>query len=220
MKHKIQTILRPRGLRSFLSMSKNKKLNLLDVGCGNKSSIFIKKINSQINVHGIDVGDYNQSEESKKKYTKYTLSDPELFDKSIRDMKVKFDLIISNHNIEHCNNPEKTFNSMIDRLAIGGYIFIATPSFKSLNFPKRSGTLNFFDDTTHKNPVDVKKLVSTESKSIECIFYSESYQPIFWRLIGLFNEIFSKSKKKVLLGTWDYYGFEQILWAKKISENK
>jgi SAM-dependent methyltransferase len=216
--HKIQTILRPRGLRSFLANSKNKKLKLLDVGCGNKSSIFIKKVNPQIDVFGIDIGDYNQSDESKKLYTEYILSEPELFDKAIKDMNVNFDLIISNHNIEHCNNPVKTFNAMVDRLAPGGSIFIATPSMKSINFPKRSGTLNFFDDNTHNNPVDAKKLISSMSNQIECEFYSESYQPFFWRIIGFINELSSKKKKKVLLGTWDYYGFEQILWFKKIQD--
>ena len=216
--HKIQIFLRPRGLRSFLTVSKSKKLKLLDVGCGNKSSIFIKKVNPQIDVFGIDIGDYNQSDESKKLYTEYVLTEPELFDKAIKDMNVNFDMIISNHNIEHCNDPVKTFNAMVERLVPGGSIFIATPSMKSINFPKRSGTLNFFDDNTHNKPVDAKKLISAMSNKIECVFYSESYRPLFWRIIGFINEFSSKKKKKVLLGTWDYYGFEQILWFKKIKE--
>ena len=62
----IQSTLRPKGLRSFISSLNKNYVRLLDVGCGNESSIFIKNINPAIDVHGIDICDYNQSVLSKR----------------------------------------------------------------------------------------------------------------------------------------------------------
>jgi len=214
--HNLQVALRPRGLRSFLSRSK-KNSKILDVGCGNRSSIFIKSIMPSADVFGIDIGDYNQSVESKKLYKHYITTPPEDFHSAIHNLSENFDVIISNHNIEHCNNPGDTFRAMIDRLALGGNLFIATPSTHSVNFPTRGGTLNFYDDSTHKCPIDLMDLFQSESNRIECIYYSHSYQPFFWALIGWANEYFSKKRNKNMLGTWDYFGFEQIIWIKKNS---
>lgn len=213
--HDLQVALRPRGLRSFLSRSKNNP-KILDVGCGNRSSIFIKSIIPSSEVFGIDIGDYNQSAESKKLFNHYITTPPEDFHSAINNFKENFDLVISNHNIEHCNNPRGTFSAMIDRLVTGGNLFIATPSTRSVNFPSREGTLNFYDDTTHKSPINLMDLFQSESHRIECIYYSDSYRPAFWALIGWFNEYFSKKRNKNMLGTWDYFGFEQIIWIKKI----
>ena len=213
--HNLQVALRPYGLRSFLSRSK-KKSKILDVGCGNRSSIFIKSIIPSSDVFGIDIGDYNQSVESKKLYKNYITTPPEDFHFAINNIKENFDKIISNHNIEHCNNPRGTFSAMIDRLAVGGDLFIATPSIRSVNFPSRKGTLNFYDDSTHKSPIDLMEMFQSESHRIECIYYSDSYRPFFWALVGFINEYFSKKKNKNMLGTWDYFGFEQIIWIKKV----
>lgn len=216
--HDLQVALRSRGLRSFLSHSK-KYSKILDVGCGNRSSIFIKSIIQSADVFGIDVGDYNQSEESKKLYKKYITIPPEDFHSAIYDFEENFEVIISNHNIEHCNNPSATFRAMIDKLAIGGNLFIATPSARSVNFPSRGGTLNFYDDSTHKSPVDLMDLFNSEIGRLECIYYSHSYRPFFWALVGWINEYFSKKRNKNMLGTWDYFGFEQIIWIKKVNDN-
>lgn len=212
--HDLQVALRPRGLRSFLSRSK-KNSKILDVGCGNRSSIFIKSIIPSAEVFGIDIGDYNQSVESKKLYKHYITTPPEDFHSAIYNLKENFDMVISNHNIEHCNNPSGTFSAMIDGLAVGGDLFIATPSMRSVNFPSRGGTLNFYDDSTHKSPIDLMEMFQSESHRIECIYYSHSYQPFFWALVGMVNEYISKKKNENMLGTWDYFGFEQIIWIKK-----
>jgi 2-polyprenyl-3-methyl-5-hydroxy-6-metoxy-1,4-benzoquinol methylase len=208
-------ILRPRGLRAFLSNLKKENISVLDVGCGNRSSLFIKNIIPKSDIIGIDIQAYNQTAESKQQYARYLITPPENFDLTIRSMKESFDVVISNHNIEHCNNPSDTFRTMIDKLVNGGQLFIATPSIRSINFPSRDGTLNFYDDKTHIKPIDLMKLFRSESHRIQCIYYTESSRPFFWRIVGWFNEYFSDIKNKTMLGTWDYYGFEQIIWIKK-----
>jgi SAM-dependent methyltransferase len=207
------------GLRAFLDgAEKRRNLNLLDVGCGNRSSIFIKKINPKFDIYGIDIGDYNQSSESRSMYFSYLIVNPDVFDESIKNINLDFDIIISNHNIEHCHKPDKTFAAMIERLAPGGYMFVAKPSLNTIKYPSREGTLNFYDDDTHNQPIDLCNLIAPHANNIQCIYYNHSYRPFFWRLVGFANEFRSRLKSKVMLGTWDYYGFEQIAWLQKLEK--
>ena len=213
----LKKTLKPRGLRSFLYTIENKNCKILDVGCGNQSSFFLKTLKPDSTLYGIDVSDFNQSEESKGQFDRYIIERPEMFDRSIQNIEEDFEIIISNHNIEHCNDPEKTFRAMVDRTAVGGHIFIATPSICSINFPSRGGGLNFYDDPTHqKYPVDLMKLFKSESKRLECIFYSESSKPFIWYCFGGMLEFISRKLDRILLGTYEYYGFEQVMWLKKI----
>ena len=215
VKSKIKSMLRPKGLRSFITTSKKQSAKLLDIGCGNESSIFINSVNPKIKIHGIDVCDYNQTVKSKKLYAVYTIAPEDEFDISITKLNGYFNYITSNHNIEHCNKPERVFDAMIEKLLPGGMLFIASPSLSSTEFPSRMGTLNFFDDSTHKLPVDLLNLYEKRASILELVFYSKQYKPLFWRIIGFLNENASRKNKTVKIGTWDYYGFEQIMWVKK-----
>lgn len=215
MFNKLQTILRPYGLRSFLNKYRLSE-NVLDVGCGNGSSIFIKSLLKKSHLWGIDVANYNQSELSLSLYDEYKIFSPDSFHFDISNLKEEFDLIISSHNIEHCNSPESVFKAMVGKLKKGGRLFLVTPSVNSVNFPSRSGTLNFYDDITHKKPVDLLALANSSTISLEVLHYSKSTKPFFWRLIGFFNEKKSNKQKKVCLGTWDYWGFEQIIWLQRL----
>jgi len=50
--------------------------------------------------------------------------------------------------------------------------------------------------------------------------YKKKYQPIGLYFIGFLVEPFSKLFNKVLIGTWEYYGFETIIIARKIKMNE
>ncbi len=212
---KIKIKLRPWGMRSFLVKKARPGSRILDVGCGNESSIFLKKILNDPHCYGLDVQNYNQSEKSLLLYTDYRVVQSSEFAKEITKFGVEFDIILINHNIEHCEDPEAVFSLAISVLKTNGYIFIATPSHLTENFPKRKGTLNFYDDVTHIKPVSLMKLFNKESEGLKLIYFSESYKPIFWFCIGLLVEVFSKSMRRKLIGTWDYWGFESILWVQK-----
>lgn len=216
----LKKTLRPRGQRAFLSSIKKDNPKILDVGCGNASSVFLKTVKPNSVVYGIDVTDFNQSYESKDLYDAYKIVQPEMFSQAIRDIPVGFDITLSSHNLEHCNDPQSTFRAMVDRTAPGGHLFVATPSLASVNFPSRGGGLNFFDDPTHRHPVDLMKLFGSESHRLECNFYAESSKPIAWYFIGLAQELFSRRIDRILLGTWDYYGFEQIMWLRRRRQNE
>ncbi len=214
--HFIKKTLRPRGQRSLISSIPKEDCKILDVGCG-KNSIFLKSVKPKSSICGVDVGFFEQTFKSKELYDNLVICDPKDFAESIENIEGDFDIIISNHNIEHCHYPNKVFTAMVERTKVGGSIYIATPYLGSVNFPSRGGGLNFYDDSTHVSPVDLIKLFDSESNRLECSYYQKSSKPFIWWFFGFAQEYISRKKNHIMLGTWDYYGFEQIIWIKKVA---
>ena len=211
----LQCMIRPSGLRAFVN-SLSRTAVILDIGCGNESSIFYKSISSMIVIDGVDIQDYNQTAKSKNLYRKYLISNPDKFAEFINSLDTQYDAVISNHNLEHCDNPRAVLEAMINVLKPDGRLFLATPSLKSLSFPSREGTLYFFDDNTHNKPITFEIIEPVMSHFGVYIEKSHNgYRPYVWRFIGFILEPISSLKRKVLLGTWDFWGFELIVWAKK-----
>ena len=209
----IKKIVSPQGKTAFLNGLK-KDCVLLDVGCGNDSPKKIKKIIPKCLYYGIDVDDYNQS--SSEFADEYIITNSKSFVNSIKRYDNFFDAIISSHNLEHCEDWKGTLRAMYSALKKDGKMYISFPSHKTKNFPSRVGTLNFFDDTTHKNLIYSSEFYQ-ELKFLksEILFSTESYQPSILFFLGFLLEPISNFKKKVLPGTWAYYGFEQIFIIKK-----
>jgi hypothetical protein len=51
--------------------------------------------------------------------------------------------------------------------------------------------------------------------NFEITFAVKRYQPFILALLGLLLEPISMLTRKKLPGTWELYGFESIIWAKK-----
>ena len=191
------------------------RARILDIGCGNNSPQITKTIKPSSYYVGIDIEDYNQEKGSVKFADEYLLCTPENFSKTILSADGVFDAVISAHNIEHCNAPFDTLSAMCTKVKKGGKLFMAFPSEKSVHFPSRKGTLNFYDDKSHIYLPEFDKIVKKiESSEFEIIFKCPSYRPLGLRLIGTIKDLFVK--KHVTQSTWAHYGFEAIIWAKKI----
>lgn len=213
-----ERLLYPHGKNSFLRGIKNTPdTRVLDVGCGNKSPENIKKILSKVYYIGIDVGDYNQTENSKKCVEEYYIVKSKKFAEEIEKYKNSFDVVISSHNIEHCEEPKRVLLAMIDALKKGGRLYMSFPSEESQYFPKgRNGCLNFYDDCSHKKIPNWEEInLILIKRKMNIIFKTKNNQPYLMSKIGALNEIKSAELKTVLTGTWEYYGFESIIWAKK-----
>ena len=208
--------LRSNGKIKFL-ISQKKNAQILDVGCGNNSPFIVKSLLPFCNYTGLDIQDYNQNKPNLA--DNYIITSPENFHKEISNLKTVFDSVLSSHNIEHCNNPNGTLNAMISRLKINGELFLSFPSSKTVDFPSRRGCLNYFDDNTHNSqPPNHEELKEYLLKcGFEIIFSEDGYSPLLLRIIGFILEPISKLRNLVLPGTWEYYRFESIIWAKKIS---
>jgi ubiquinone/menaquinone biosynthesis C-methylase UbiE len=190
---------------------------LLDVGCGNNSPYFFKQNFPNLIYTGIDVGDYNQTKPILA--DNYIITTPETFSEKIMEFENEFDTVISSHNLEHCNDRNKTLVAITRALKSGGYLYLSFPTEKSVKFPgPRSGCLNYYDDKSHKDvpPKFNETITKLKNGRMKILFSSKSYKPFFKYLIGLKNENKSKKFKHVDDSTWAYWGFETVIWAKKI----
>jgi SAM-dependent methyltransferase len=211
--------IRPNGKIDFVSSLSSEAL-ILDVGCGNNSPYRVKKILPQSVYTGIDVGDYNQTKHNNA--DRYIIASPESFSFEISKFSNEFDAVISSHNLEHCDHRDETLEAMLGALKVGGKLFLSFPCEQSVLFPKRGGTLNYFDDSTHKlTPPEFDSILLTLKKfEFDVVYSNKNYKPTLLWLIGLILEPVSRIKNRNLLGTWEYYGFESIIIAKKTQTSK
>ncbi len=217
LKHRIACILRSHGKHKFIFNLKPGS-KVLDVGCGNASVLAFKDLNPSIHYTGIDVDDYYQTPNSKNAMDQYHIFDPYTFASEIDTLDTDYDAIVCSHNIEHCYDPDGVLLAISRRLKKGGKLYLSFPASESVNFPSRIGTLNYYDDETHndKLPNFENLLKILDLENFEIIYNSKRYSPKILWLIGFLLEPFSKRKKSVMTGTWEYYGFESIIQASKL----
>ena len=215
-KYMAASFLRSRGKHRFISLLKS-GAKVLDVGCGNASVLAFKKVNPDIHYTGIDIADYNQTIESKNAMDHYHIFNENNFSDNIDALDTDYDAVICSHNLEHCNDRAATLLSILRRLKIGGKIYLSFPCEDSINFPNRHGTLNFYDDNTHKYiPPNFEEILSTlNTNGFDITFKAKKYRPLILFLVGMLLEPISKIKKTVMIGSWEFYGFETIIHAIK-----
>jgi SAM-dependent methyltransferase len=212
MRKLLRRLFHPKGKGSFLNVVKHNGA-LLDVGCGNNSPQRIKAIRPDVVYTGIDIQDYNQQAAS---LGKYIVTDAGKFAADIAQMAGSFDAVISSHNIEHCNDRYGTLEAMIRALKAGGLLYLAFPAAQSIHFPSRAGTLNYYDDPTHRDlPPDFEKIVSIlHANNMDILYAAKAYRPFPARVAGAVREWVFRPKKVSYI-VWAYYGFEAIIWARK-----
>lgn len=217
LRHSLAKFIKPKGKQAFLS-GLTEFSYLLDVGCGNNSVLGVKNILPNCKYVGIDIADYNQSTTALTAMDRYIIADPDFFAESIHEIETLFDAVICSHNLEHVNDPKAVLIAMISKIKPGGQIYLSFPTAESVNFPSRSGTLNYYDDETHNNcPPDLSNVIQILSDAgLIVSFKVARYQPPLLRLIGFLFEPISRLRKKVYMGTWELYGFETIIHAKKM----
>jgi SAM-dependent methyltransferase len=216
IKQYLDVFLRSNGRAHFLSMLPA-NVSIFDVGCGNNSPYKTKQILPNCVYYGIDIGDHNQTKPNLA--DEYIVTSSERFTSEIAQFVNKFDVVISSHNLEHCDDRFGTLMAMIKCLKVGGQIFLSFPSEKSIKFPNRTGTLNYYDDPTHKySPPDFENILKLLSENhCEVIYSCQSYKPTLLAAVGLLLEPLSHFCNKKFPGSWEYWGFESIIIAKKLA---
>ena len=215
LKEFLAGLAKSKGKIAFIQ-SLDKSSKILDVGCGNNSPYSTKKICTNCHYTGLDVADYNQTKPNLA--DDYIIAAPHEFTEAIKSFGPIFDAIIVAHNLEHCNDRWGTLTALTTALKPGGRIYISFPSKKSLHLPSRGGTLNYYDDKTHKeDPPDFEQVISTlEKNGMQLLFTAEEYKPFLMWLFGLLTEPYSRLINYNCKGTWAYHGFETVIWAEKI----
>ncbi|MHA7661566.1 class I SAM-dependent methyltransferase [Mycolicibacterium sp. HS_4_1] len=210
-----QVIMRANNRRRFLSKLPT-GAEVFDIGCGNDSPYLFKSIRPDIRYIGLDVADYHVDHDPKEYADQYLVVPPSEFLSAIEQREGEFDAVVSSHNLEHCSEPDGVVTAMARALRPDGRIYLAFPAADTVNFPSRDGTLNFYDDDTHVQPPDYRRVIGLlTAAGITINFAAERFRPPNWVLVGLINEPLSRIRKKVLRGTWALYGFETVIWGTK-----
>lgn len=188
--------------------------HILDVGCGNNSPYLTKSALPTCHYVGLDVGEYHQTKPNLA--DRYVLAAPDKFAEAIAGLG-QFDAVISSHNLEHCNDREGVLRAMLGAVKPAGLLYLSFPSADSIAFPRRKGTLNYFDDATHKNdPPNFGQVISTMvSGGFDIVFAATKYQPTIRWIIGLYHEHQSAREQALKSDTWPFWGFETVIWARK-----
>lgn len=209
----LSALMMPFGWRAFVGeLALNARL--LDVGCGNNSPFKVKTQRPDLHYIGLDVGNYNQTRPMLA--DEYILTKPDDFSLAIERLAGTVDAIISSHNIEHCLDPGRVVMAMAAALKPGGRMYISFPSKASATFPSRGGCLNFFDDPTHVELPDFDELVEhLKLCGCEILVSEKAYRPALLRATGALLEPISRLRGQTMIGTWAYYGFESVIWARK-----
>lgn len=169
--------------------------------------------------YGLDVGDYNQ-QDPERHADHYILTSPENFAAEIEGMKDTFDAVVSSQNLEHCNDPERVLSSMLQSCKAGGRLYISFPCEASISFPKRYGTLNFYDDSSHVYLPNFNRIVDTIiANGFKIEFMARRYRPVPGFLLGLLLEPFGRVLKRNMpyAATWMLYGYESVIWAVRMT---
>ncbi|WP_409334263.1 class I SAM-dependent methyltransferase [Bradyrhizobium manausense] len=192
---------------------------VLDVGCGNASPARAKRYRPDIHYTGVDVADHNQTSASLALADRYILLKPEDFASGIAALESgNFDAVISRHNLEHCSEPDKVLEAMSATLAPGGLLYLVFPCEASVDFPRRQGTLNFWDDPTHVRPPNWANVLSSlKQNGLNVLHSAARYRPPILATIGAVTEPASILTGRIgpYGGTWALYGFESVIWAQK-----
>ena len=184
---------------------------------GNHSPTQFKKLFPNSTYHGVDINiNYNNSEEDLKNIDRF-------FEIDLTTLKLDtipdnyYDGIIMAHVIEHLKNGDEVIKALNKKLKVGGSIYIEYPSAKSVNFPSKEGTLNFYDDPTHCRIYTINELTTKMKENGFSIVSCGTRRNLFNILILPLKIVHNKLKYKYVMGSvyWDLYGFAEYIWAKR-----
>lgn len=219
-------LLPPYGLRLLRKASKNLKYitgqtrNFLDLGCGNSSPdkfyIIFKK---SMKYFGVDREEYDMRKFDKKEMNYFILDLEQTKLKSLFT-NVKFGMINFSHVIEHLDNGKDVIMQLRDLQPAGGLLYIETPSEESVYFHHKNvkGTLNFYDDLTHKKVYPLGGIISVLTNCNYKILKCGKRRDIRRILFYLFPDIIFTLLKIPVDGAmlWDIKGFASFVLCKAI----
>lgn len=215
------TMLRRRGKAAFvLRLPQGGKV--LDVGCGNASASYVKLLRPDLHYVGIDVGDYHQTTDSKALMDEYVVSSPAEFADTIAALGKRFDAVISNHNLEHCDHQTRTLVAMAAVLKDRGKLYLAFPSEATERFPRREGTLNFYDDDTHQAmPRWTHVITVLRNAGLTIDVAKQRYRPPLMFAAGALLEPWSALSRRIDRrgASWAFWGFESVIWAHRAPDS-
>lgn len=217
---RLQRMLRARGKDAFVAGLPH-GARVFDIGCGNASAQRVKQLRPDLYYVDLDVQDYEQSAHALSFADEYRTTRPRDFLDAIGTERATMDAVISSHNLEHCEAPVEVLERMAGALRPAGRLYLSFPCGASVDFPRRAGSLSFFDDPTHRSPPVWQEVLSVlERCGSHIVFAAERYRPWAPATLELVLEPLSAWTRRVMpLGaTWAWWGFESVVWAERLAD--
>lgn len=190
--------------------------NVLDVGCGNGSPSFFKRVNPSIRYTGLDIAEYGLDAADHAAADELIFVPSERFAEGIAGLGARFDAVVSAHNLEHVEQPEAVLRGMCSVLRPTGRLYLSFPSPASAGFPSRGGSLNFHDDPTHRWLPDLAVVRGVvERCGCRVVVSCRQNRPAIGRMLGAIEEPMSRWRGRVMSFTWYYWGFESVVIAER-----
>lgn len=192
-------------------------ITILDVGAGSHAASITKQWLPKCHYTGIDISkNYNNVEadfEAMDEFIQMDLTKLE-FD---RIPENKYDMMVMSHVIEHLHNGDKVIAELISKLKKGGIIYLEFPSERSVNFPSKRETLNFYDDPTHCRIFSVKEVSAILIQNHLSILSAGTRRQMLNIILMPFKIIYQSITKGYVRGGvyWDYYGFAEYVCARR-----
>jgi SAM-dependent methyltransferase len=209
----------PMRFKFPLRVLKGAGIKVLDVGCGNDSSLATKHWFPDCYYCGVDIQRYNSSDAAEAAMDEfYQVGVDGSGYEAIPD--ASFDLIIMSHVIEHMKDPWPILELICRKLKPGGYIWVAFPSVRSLAFPSAKGSLNYCDDDTHVRIVDVKDVSNRLLDSGVRVMHAGRSHDAIRTLVGLafMPAVFVRRALGLSFRgprVWYVYGFEDHVFGRR-----
>jgi SAM-dependent methyltransferase len=189
-------------------------LRILDVGCGNNSPSVTKRWFPGCHYTGADIQRYNLSELDDAAMDEFFLlgTDGTGYDAL---PEASYDLVILNHVLEHMQDSAQILAALCTKLKVGGYIWIAFPSLRSLALPSSEDeTLQFCDDPTHVYLPDVREVANVLLGHGVKVVHAGRSREGFLTTLGDVLKLVKRSLRKAMTGKfsgrglWYLFGFE------------
>lgn len=192
--------------------------SVLDVGSGSGGLFFWKEYmlpnRKDMKMTAVDL----QKGEHFDRYEKYVILN--LDDKTLPFEDDSFNFIMLSHLIEHVNDWKSLLDQCSRILKKSGVMYIETPSlhtrdlpaskkFKDMGLPCQ--TINFFDDGTHVEPVNLDE-VGNYVKAINCMTLEKGY----CRSIYLEDELLAYGHKHTDMEVAQYGLWSKLLFSSYI----
>lgn len=210
-------IVKPFKIKLAQKYLLNNKLMILDIGAGSHSASITKKWLPECHYTGIDISkSYDNDEVDFKAMDEFIEMDLTKLDFE-KIPENKFDMIVMSHIIEHLHNGDKVISGLIPKLKKGGIIYLEFPSERSVNFPSKRETLNFYDDPTHCRIFSVKEVSELLIQNHLSVLSAGVRRQLVNIILMPFKIAYQSITKGYVRGGvyWDYYGFADYVVAKK-----
>lgn len=198
-----------------------RSLKVLDVGCGNDSCRLTRHWLNVAEYHGIDREYWHGAETEYGGIDKLYILDLE--NSALDDVPDEaFDVIIASHVVEHLSDGLATLKQLVSKLAIGGVIYVETPSHRTINLPSAIGFLNFYDDPTHKRVYSRFAIADVfferKLRVLQCSYRRDLFRLIFFTPVAvLVNCLYTIPFRRRFFGTglWDLLGVATVVVGQK-----